>query len=129
MIWSFVKILVFLALAAALAFGASYIIDTGGEVTVAFGGQEYSFTPILFVVILVAAFLAVYALLKLAGFLIAFLRFINGDETALSRYFDRNRERKGYTALADGIVALAEGDGRRAASSAATGSYALIEAP
>ena len=65
--------------------------------------------PILFVVLLVAAFLAVFALLKLAGFLIAFLRFINGDETAMSRYFDRNRERRGYTALADGIVALAEG--------------------
>ena len=119
MIWSFAKILVFLVLAAALAFGASYIVDTGGEVRIAFDGREWSLQPILFVVLLVAAFLAVFALLKLAGFLIAFLRFINGDETAMSRYFDRNRERKGYTALADGIVALAEGDSRRAASSAA----------
>ena len=35
------------------------------------------------------------------------LKFINGDETAISRYFDRNRERKGYQALSEGLMALA----------------------
>ena len=34
----------------------------------------------------------------------------NGDETALSRYLDRNRERKGYTALTEGMMALASGE-------------------
>jgi HemY protein len=45
---------------------------------------------------------------------IALLRFINGDETALSRYFDRNRERRGFEALSDGLMALASGEGRDA---------------
>jgi HemY protein len=44
----------------------------------------------------------VWLVLRLVGLLVAVLRFLNGDETAISRYFDRNRERKGYEALADG---------------------------
>ena len=46
--------------------------------------------------------------------LIAILRFLNGDETAVSRFFDRNREARGYQALSDGMVALAAGEGRLA---------------
>jgi HemY protein len=49
---------------------------------------------------------------------IALLRFINGDETALSRYFDRNRERRGFEALSDGLMALASGEGRDAMAKA-----------
>jgi HemY protein len=51
--------------------------------------------------------------------LVAVLRFLNGDETAISRWFDRNRERKGYEALADGLMALASGEARVAMSKAA----------
>lgn len=128
MIWSFVKILVFLALAIAIALGTNYVLDTGGEVRIAFGGREWSFQPIVAILLVIAAFLAAYILLKLAGLLVAFLRFINGDETAMSRYFDRNREKKGYSALADGIVALAEGDGRRAVANA-TKAERLLQRP
>ena len=32
--------------------------------------------------------------MTVAGLLLAVLKFLNGDETAISRYFDRNRERK-----------------------------------
>ena len=38
------------------------------------------------------------------------LRFLLGDETAISRYFSRSRERRGFDALSDGMVALASGD-------------------
>lgn len=50
--------------------------------------------------------------------LIATLKFINGDETAISRYFDRNRERKGFQALSEGLMALASGEGRLAMAKA-----------
>ncbi len=52
----------------------------------------------------------VWLLLRLLGLLGAVFRFLNGDETAISRYFDRNRERKGYAALSEGLVALASGE-------------------
>jgi HemY protein len=42
------------------------------------------------------------------------LRFLNGDETAISRYFDRNRERKGYQAAEEAMMAIASGEGRLA---------------
>ena len=118
MIWSFVKIAIFFALAGALAFGATYVMETGGEVRIAFGSQELSVTPMMFMIFLIAAFVALLVILKLVGFLVAVLKFVNGDETAVSRYFDKNRERKGFEALSESIIALAAGDGKTATSKA-----------
>ncbi|EAQ03011.1 HemY domain protein [Pseudooceanicola batsensis HTCC2597] len=118
MLWSLVKIIVFVALVAAATLGASYLLDMQGGVLIAMGGIEINLTPIKAVIAAVLLVLAVWLFLKLFGLLIALLRFINGDETALSRYFDRNRERKGYEALSDGLMALASGEGRRAMSKA-----------
>jgi HemY protein len=59
-----------------------------------------------------------WAFMKLTGFVVACLRFLNGDETAISRFFDRNRERKGYQALSEGMMALASGEHRLALSRA-----------
>lgn len=95
------------------------MVDTGGAVTIAFGGSELSVTPMIALIILVAAFVAMMILLKLAGLLMAVLHFVNGDNTALSRYFDRNREKRGYDALGESIIALASGDGKQALNKAA----------
>ena len=51
--------------------------------------------------------------------MIATYHFLNGDETALSRYFDRNREKRGFQALTDGLVALALGEAKTAEAKAA----------
>lgn len=118
MIWSFIKIAIFIALAGALAYGATTIMETGGEVRIAFGGRELSVTPLVFVIGVVLLFVAVFILIRIVGLLVAVLRFVNGDETAISRYFDRNREQRGYEALQDSLVALAAGDGKTAISKA-----------
>jgi HemY protein len=60
----------------------------------------------------------VWLAFKLIGLAIATFRFLNGDETAISRYFSRNRERKGYEALSEGMMALASGEGRLAMAKA-----------
>ncbi|WP_375174017.1 heme biosynthesis protein HemY [Pseudooceanicola sp.] len=119
MLWSLVKILVFVALVAAATLGASYLLDMEGGVLIAMGGIEINLTPIKAVIAAVVLILGVWLFLKLFGLLIALLRFINGDETALSRYFDRNREKKGFDALSEGMMALASGEGRKALSKAA----------
>ncbi|WP_163847833.1 heme biosynthesis protein HemY [Pseudooceanicola aestuarii] len=118
MLWSLVKIVVFVALVAAATLGASYLLDLDGGVRVAFGGYEYNLTLLKSVIALTLLVVVIWLLLKLAGLLIALLRFINGDETALSRYFDRNREQKGFQALSEGMMALASGEGRLALSKA-----------
>jgi HemY protein len=119
MLWSLIRIVFFIALITALAFAASFLIETGGEVRVSFGTTEYTFEPIVALFGLAAIIAAIWLSVKLVGLLIAVLKFFNGDETAISRYFTRNRERKGYDALADGMVALAAGEGRIASAKAA----------
>ncbi len=119
MLWSILKILLFLALAAALAFAAAWIIETPGEVKVAFGSREFFVSPIGFILLLAALIVVALVILKLIGFLAALVRFLLGDETAISRYFSRSRERRGFNALSDGLVAAATGDARAASKQAA----------
>lgn len=114
MLWALLKVLVFVAIAAAVAFGAAWIIDTPGHVVVAFGDREFSVTPIgALLGVIVLIFLGV-VLLKLLGLAAACVRFLLGDETAVSRYFSKSRERRGFGALSDGMMALAAGDAKTA---------------
>ncbi|MBA84171.1 heme biosynthesis protein HemY [Thalassobius sp. S69A] len=119
MLWSLIKIVVFVALVAAATLGAGYLLELDGGVRIAVGGIELNLTPLTAVIGLLLMVLAIWLLLKLASLTVAVLKFLNGDETALSRYFDRNRERKGYKALTEGMMALASGEARLAMSKAA----------
>lgn len=119
MLWSLIKIIVFVALVAGATLGAGYLLELDGGVRIAMGGIELNLTPLTAVIGLLVLIVAVWLLLKLASLTVAVLKFLNGDETALSRYFDRNRERKGYKALTEGMMALASGEARLAMSKAA----------
>ena len=111
MLWSITKIVVFIALVAAAAFGAGHLLEMDGGVLIQIGGQEFNLTPMTTVIVLMMLVFAVWLLMKLVGLLFAVLHFINGDETAISRYFARNRQEKGYQALSEGMMALASGEG------------------
>ncbi|RLL72458.1 heme biosynthesis protein HemY [Paenirhodobacter hankyongi] len=128
MIRSFVKVALFLVLVAAVALGAAHLSDSGEGVRVIVLGTEYSFGPLQAAIGLVVVLAVLWLVMKLVGLLIAFLRFLNGDETAVSRYFDRNRERKGYRALAEGMLAVASGEGRLALAKA-TKAQRLLQRP
>ncbi|WP_299349235.1 heme biosynthesis HemY N-terminal domain-containing protein [uncultured Shimia sp.] len=114
MLWSLIKILIFVAAIAGLTYGAGLLMESEGGVMITFAGVEYTLGPLQAVIALIVLVALVWLALKLAAFLVAVLKFLNGDETALSRYFDRNREKKGYQALAEGLMALASGEGRTA---------------
>ncbi len=118
MLWSLVKITLFMVAVAALALGAAYLLESGGGVMVTLMGTEYSFGPLTAAIALVLLLLLVWLLLKLVSLLVATLRFLNGDETALSRHFMRNRERKGFNALSEGMMAHASGEGTLAMAKA-----------
>ncbi|MCV2889886.1 heme biosynthesis protein HemY [Ruegeria aquimaris] len=119
MLWSLLKILVFVAIIAMLALGAGFLMETSGGVQVTVSGMEYTLGPLQSVIAFVVLVGLVWLFFKLLTLLIATLKFLNGDETALSRFFDRGRERRGYQALAEGLMALASGEGRLAMSKAA----------
>ncbi|MVO17861.1 heme biosynthesis protein HemY [Parasedimentitalea huanghaiensis] len=119
MLWSLLKILVFVALIALMAFGGGILMETAGGVQITVAGTEYTFGALQSVIALMVLVGLVWVFLKLMSLLVATLKFLNGDDTALSRYFDKGRERKGYQALADGLMAIASGEGRLAMAKAA----------
>ena len=119
MLWSLIKILLFIAVIAALTMGAGYLVETDGGVRVAVGDFEFNLQPLQAAIALVLLVVVIWLGLKILGLLVAVLRFATGDETALSRWWNRSRERRGYEALADGLMALASGEGRVAMTKAA----------
>ncbi|MDB4065246.1 heme biosynthesis protein HemY [bacterium] len=119
MLWSLVKIVLFVCVVAAAAFGAVALLETDGGLQIQFGGMEYLLGPLETVIAMVVLVFVVWLILKLIALLAVVWKFLNGDETALSRYLARNRQSKGYDALAEGMMALASGEGRTAMAKAA----------
>lgn len=119
MLWSLLKILIFVTIVAALTYGATFLMETGEQVRISIAATEFTLSPVAAVVLSLVLLGVAYLLFKLAGLMLATLRFLNGDETALSRYFMRNRERKGFEALSEGMLALSSGEGRVAMAKAA----------
>ncbi len=114
MLWSMLKVLMFVAVVALFTIGAGKLLDTGEGIRISAAGWELTLGPLQAVVAALLLVLVVWLLIRLIGLAVATLRFLNGDETAISRYFDRNRERKGYQALSESLIALAAGEGRLA---------------
>ncbi len=119
MISALVRILFFVALVVLLALVAERLMEASGGIRIAFMDTEITLGPLQAAIAALLLVLLIWVTFKLLGLLLAVLRFVSGDETALSRHFSRRRERRGYEALADGLLALASGEGDRAMSKAA----------
>ncbi len=129
MLWSLIKILLIVAAVAALAVGAGYVMENGPSVVVSISGfKEVELGPLQAVLAVLALLAVLYIAFKLVSFAYAFVKFLLGDETALSRYFDRNRERRGNRAMVEAMMALAAGEGRQAMTKAAKAEK-LLDAP
>ncbi|MDJ1009414.1 MAG: heme biosynthesis HemY N-terminal domain-containing protein [Paracoccaceae bacterium] len=119
MLWSLIKIVLFIGIVAALAFGAGLLLESEGGVRVSVAATEFTLGPLESVIAALVLLAGLWVLLKLISLAIAILRFMSGDETALSRWWGRNQERRGFDALSDGMMALASGEGRLAMTKAA----------
>ena len=118
MLWSLIKIVLFLAIVGLLTYGAIDLMNAEGSLRIAVANTEVTLGPLQMVIAGVLLLIAIWIVLKVLGLLWAVLRFLNGDETAMSRYFARSREKKGLTALGDAMLALASGEGREAQAKA-----------
>ncbi|MCU4651558.1 tetratricopeptide repeat protein [Roseibacterium sp. SDUM158016] len=114
MLWSLLKVVIFIAIVAGLTFGVGRLSEFDEVAFLTVAGREFALTPIMAIVLATVLLLGVWLLFKAVGLIVATLRFLNGDETAISRYFNRRAERKGFEALAEGMMALAAGEGRLA---------------
>ena len=96
MLISLFKIVFFIVIITVIALGVTNLMDNDGtllgEVFVNIGTTEFILSPIQTVIFL--GLIALFAILglKLFSLFLAILSFISGDETAISRYFLKNRE-------------------------------------
>jgi HemY protein len=118
MLWSLSKLLIFVAIVTALTFGTGYLMELSGGAVISVAGVELSFSPLELTVVVIAAVILLWAVGQVLGLVFAFISFVNGDETAISRFFTRNRERRGVEALSDSLIALASGEGSQAIAKA-----------
>ncbi|MBK5926560.1 heme biosynthesis protein HemY [Rhodobaculum claviforme] len=118
MLWTLLKIFLFVAAVAGLTMGAEQLMDTQEGILVAVAGMEFSLGPLQAVVAALLLLGALWLLLKAAGLVVATLKVLNGDDTALTRYFTRNREQRGLQALVEAMTALGAGEPRLAMSRA-----------
>jgi HemY protein len=118
MFWTILKIVVFLLAVAGLTLGAEALMQSDGGVRIAVMDTEFTLGPLQAALAALLVLALLWLVFRLAGLMVAVLRFINGDETAVSRYFETRRKRQGLEALTDGFLALAAGDGTRAVAKA-----------
>lgn len=119
MLLTLLKVTFFFGVILAAALGAMYLAEHGQPLVLQFNGVEYTLGPVQAAVAAVVALLLAWLIVQFLRLVLAFLRFLAGDRTAIDRYFDRSRERKGYRALAEGMLAVASGEGRLAQDQAA----------
>ncbi len=119
MLWTILKAILFVALIAVLGIAATNLSDSAAAVQLRVGHTEFILGPVQALIGLIVLFLIIWLGLKVLGILAAFVRFLAGDTTAINRYFARRRREKGYDALAEGMLAVASGEGRLAQSQAA----------
>ncbi len=118
MLWTLLKIVLFMGVVVAGAWGVGLLMETEGGIRVSLAGTEFTLGPLESVIALVLLMVASWLLFKIVGLFVAFIRFALGDTTAINRFFNRRRERKGYDALAEGMMALASGESKLALTKA-----------
>lgn len=114
MLISLTKFLAFVAIIIGVIFGIDLLMREGEGLRLAVANTEFTLGPVQTLVAVILLLVTVWLVLKLLGLTLAVLRFLTGDETAITRYFARSRERRGFKALSDGMTALASGDGAEA---------------
>lgn len=128
MLWTLLKIVIFLCIVVAGTWGIGALMETEGGIRLTVAGTEFTLGPLESIVALLVLMVASWALFKVVGLVLAFVRFALGDTTAINRFFDRRRERQGYDALAEGMMALASGESKLAMTKAAKAEK-LLERP
>jgi HemY protein len=101
------RLIVFLAIAIAAAFAAVWLADQPGGVAIVWGTSEVRTSLAVMVAALIAFAAVVVVLFEL-------LRWLRGVPRRVRRHRSQSRERRGYEALSNGLIAAAAGDVARA---------------
>ena len=110
MVRSLLKGIFFLSVSGFFAFGLIYIVGMPGSLRLTLSGTELSISIFLAVCLLVLILLLFLVSIFILNLILASIKFISGDETAISRYFFKSRQRKGNKALLNALISFYEGD-------------------
>ena len=114
MIRAIINITIFMGILSIFLFAVTQFLGTEDEFQIILSDTEITLSPTAIVTLGITSVILIWLFFKICNFIVATYHFLNGDETAISRYFDRNREKKGFQALADGMIALALGESKTA---------------
>ena len=114
MLGSLVKGLLFLIFSGACAFGLIYVTGLSGSLTLSLNESELRVSILTAIFMVLGIFLLLCVSFVIFNLGIAILRFLVGDETAISRYFVKSRQIKGNKALLRSLVSFYEGDSTEA---------------
>lgn len=122
-----VRVLIFIVVLAAIAFGLAQLADLPGMVSLRWPwwplyGRTLEVAPLVAAAATLAAFLAFY-------FIVALLRFILRIPSIMSLTAKARRQNKGVAAVSRGMIAAGAGDAREAARAAREASKLLGPAP
>ena len=114
MIFSLFKGFFIIIFAGILGVIAGYLNDLPGGINLVLNAQEFRFsflTATLIILILIAVFFLVF---KILAFFSAILSFLRGDDTAIKRFFEKSREKRGLNSFLKSLIALEEGESEKA---------------
>lgn len=117
-----IKLFLSIAALIAVAAGFAWLVDHPGTVTFAFANTEVETT-------MVVAAAAVVGIMVAFSFLWTIIRTIWRSPHILAGYFSARKRDKGYAALSTGLIAVGEGDPKRAHKAAQDANRLLANAP
>ena len=114
MLGSILKWTTLLVLSGLCAYGVTYLSELSGDVTLNINNSEITISIIMGVCILLLLTSILFLGFAFINLYIAIIRFFSGDETAITRYFNKSRQLKGNKALSRALVSFYEGDSAEA---------------
>lgn len=117
-----IRLFFILAIFLLFAAGFAWLADNPGNVEFSWGGREVETSLMVFAV-------GIVVLMLVIGLIWSVLRAIWRSPHMLKGYFSARRRDKGYNALSNGLVAVGEGDAKRAQKAAHDAKKFLNDAP
>lgn len=110
MLGSLLKGTMFLTLSGLCAYSFIYLSGLSGDITLNINNSELTISIVMGVclVLLLSGF--VFLGFTFLNLIIAVIRFLSGDETAITRYFNKSRQLKGNKALSNALISFYEGN-------------------
>ena len=93
MLFYLIKIFGFFIIVAAIAIGVGELLQSSGFIRLSMFDFEFTMSPLIALLAFMVILFVFWILLKIFGLLNAIFSFVSGDETAVSRFFYKNRER------------------------------------